>query len=135
MVTALTSLPMWDEIFKRWVDLLFWWLPRTEETRPAKAEENTPSASEQGAGRVPEEAVEQHIQKAEEVAADDFTVVKGIGPAVQEKLRSLRITTFGDLAKADPDDLVDQLKASLPVSKARVRGWTEAARERIGPRA
>jgi hypothetical protein len=39
---------MWDEIFKRWVDLLFWWVPRTEEKRPEKAEEGTPRASEQG---------------------------------------------------------------------------------------
>jgi predicted flap endonuclease-1-like 5' DNA nuclease len=69
-----------------------------------------------------------------EVVPDDLTVIKGIGLAVQEKLRSLGITTFRDLATADPDDLVDQLKASLPVSKARVRGWIEAARERTRAR-
>jgi hypothetical protein len=42
--------------------------------------------------------------------------------------------TFKDLARADPDHLVDQLKSSLPVSKARVRGWTEAARQRTEAR-
>jgi predicted flap endonuclease-1-like 5' DNA nuclease len=59
---------------------------------------------------------------------------QGIGPSVQEKLRSLGIMTFEDLARADPDRLVDQLKTSLPVSKARVRGWTEVARERTEAR-
>ena len=31
---------MWDDIFKRWIDLLFWWVPRTEETRPERASES-----------------------------------------------------------------------------------------------
>ena len=46
-----------------------------------------PNASEQGAGRVSEGSVEQHIQTAEEVVAADLTVVKGLGPAVQERLQ------------------------------------------------
>jgi predicted flap endonuclease-1-like 5' DNA nuclease len=121
---------MWNDLFKRWIDLLFWWVPRTEETRPEGAKEITPGASEQGASRVPEEAVEQQVPTAGEIVSDDLTVIKGIGPAVPEKLRSLGIATFKDLATADPDDLLDQLKASLPVSKARVRGWIKAARER-----
>ena len=122
---------MWDDIFKRWVDLLFCWVPRTEEPRPEKTEEGTPSASERGATRVPEEAVEP---TAEEVVPDDLTVIKGIGPAVQEKLRSLGIKTFRDLARADPEALTEQLKGPQPISKARVRGWIEAARERIRAR-
>jgi hypothetical protein len=80
---------MWDDIFKRWLDLIFWWVPRTEETRPESARESSPVASEQGASRVPEEAVEQQVPKAEKVVPDDLTVIKGIGPVVQRKLRSL----------------------------------------------
>jgi polyhydroxyalkanoate synthase len=125
---------MWNESFKRWIDLFFWWLPRKEQTPPEKAEESAPSVTEQSAGRGPEQAVEQQGEAVKEVIPDDLTVIKGIGLAVQEKLRSLGITTFRDLATADPDDLVDQLKASLPVSKARVRGWIEAARERTRAR-
>jgi predicted flap endonuclease-1-like 5' DNA nuclease len=125
---------MWDDIFKRWVDLLFWWVPRTEETRPERAKESTPGASVHGASRVPEEAVEQQVPTGEGVVPDDLTVIKGIGPAVQDKLRSLGITTFKDLATADPDDLAEQLKSFQPVSKARVHGWTEAARERTEAR-
>ena len=120
---------MWDDLFKRWIDLLFWWLPRNEEGPPEE---------EEGAGVTvghgPEKGVEQQLKAEKEVTPDDLTVIKGIGPSVQEKLRSLGIKTFNDLARADPDRLVDQLKTSLPVSKARVRGWTEVARERTEAR-
>jgi predicted flap endonuclease-1-like 5' DNA nuclease len=61
---------------------------------------------------------------------DDLTVIKGIGPAVQNKLRALGITTFADLAAANPDKLMEQLKGSQPLSRGRVHHWTEAARER-----
>jgi predicted flap endonuclease-1-like 5' DNA nuclease len=125
---------MWDDIFKRWIDLLFWWVPRTEETLPERADDGSAVASEQGASRVPEEAVEQQVPTAEEAARDDLTVIKGIGPAVQRKLRSLGIATFRDLATADADDLAEHLKGSQPVSKARVHGWIKVARERTGVR-
>ena len=115
---------MWTDLFKRWIDLLFWWLPRNEEGPPEE---------EEGAG-VTEQGVEQQVEAVKEVIPDDLTVIKGIGPSVQEKLRSLGIMTFEDLARADADRLVDQLKTSLPVSKARVRGWTEVTRERTEAR-
>jgi predicted flap endonuclease-1-like 5' DNA nuclease len=119
---------------QRWIDLLFWWVPWTEETRLETAKESTPGASAQDASRVPEEVVEQQVPTAEEVVPDDLTVIKGIGPAVQGKLRSLGITTFRDLATANPDDVAEQLKGSQPVSKARVHGWIKAARERTEAR-
>lgn len=124
---------MWDDLFKRWIDPLFWWLPRNEEGQPEEEEEGA-GVTEHGAGRGPEQGVEQQVEAVKEVIPDDLTVIKGIGPSIQEKLRSLGIMTFKDLARADPDSLVDQLKISLPVSKARVRGWTEAARERTEAR-
>jgi predicted flap endonuclease-1-like 5' DNA nuclease len=92
---------------QRWIDLLFWWVPWTEETRLETAKESTPGASAQDASRVPEEVVEQQVPTAEEVVPDDLTVIKGIGPAVQGKLRSLGITTFRDLATANPDDVAE----------------------------
>jgi predicted flap endonuclease-1-like 5' DNA nuclease len=124
---------MWNEIFRRWIDGLFWWLPRNERTPPEKEEEGA-GVTEHRAGRGPEQAVEQQVEAVKEVIPDDLTVIKGIGPSVQEKLRSLGIMTFEDLARADPDRLVDQLKTSLPISKARVRGWSEVARERTEAR-
>jgi predicted flap endonuclease-1-like 5' DNA nuclease len=78
--------------------------------------------------------MEQQVEALKEVIPNDLTGIKGIGPSVQEKLRSFGIMTFKDLARADPDRLVDQLKTLLPVSKARVRGWTEVARERTEAR-
>ena len=125
---------MWDDIFKRWVDLLFWWLPRAEETRPESADESSSGASAPDASRIPEEGLERQVPTAEAIGPDDLTAIKGIGPAVQEKLRSLGITTFRDLATANPDDLAEHLKGSQPVSKARVHGWTQAARERAEAR-
>ena len=57
-------------------------------------------------------------------------MIKGIGPAVQNKLRALGITTFADLAAADPDAILRGLKGSQPLTKGKVHAWTEAARER-----
>jgi hypothetical protein len=69
---------MWNEIFKRWIDLLFWWVPKDEAKPPEEAKERAPSATEQSAGREPE--------VVQQVVSDDLTVIKGIGPAIQEKL-------------------------------------------------
>jgi predicted flap endonuclease-1-like 5' DNA nuclease len=113
---------MWNEIFKRWIDLLFWWVPKDEAKPPEEAKERAPSATEQSAGREPE--------VVQQVVSDDLTVIKGIGPAIQEKLRALGIATFSDLARADPKALMERLKGAQPISEARVRGWTEAARQR-----
>lgn len=166
---------MLDSMIKRWLDLVFWWLPKSErsqseepkrshkppsaaaseesetverppapearpgatQTPPASAEERPATAQERPAAAPERPAAERPA--AERPAAppkpprpDDLTVIKGIGPAVQEKLRGLGIATFGDLAAADPDRLVDQLKGSQPISKARVEGWTQEARSRAG---
>jgi predicted flap endonuclease-1-like 5' DNA nuclease len=113
---------MWNEIFKRWIDLLFWWVPKDRAKPPEEAKERAPSATQQSAGREPE--------VAPQVVSDDLTVIKGIGPAIQEKLRALGIATFSDLARADPKPLTERLKGAQPISEARVRGWIEAARQR-----
>jgi predicted flap endonuclease-1-like 5' DNA nuclease len=116
---------MWNEIFKCWIDLLFWWVPKDGAKPPEEAKERAPRASQQSAGREPE--------VAQQVAFDDLTVIKGIGPAIQEKLRALGIATFSDLARADPKALKERLKGSQPISEARARGWTEVARKRVRP--
>jgi len=141
---------MLDSIIKRWLDLLFWWVPKNERSGPERGgrtpQASAPAAKEEAATR--DETVERPPAGAQRPApeppateppaaekvrpADDLTVIKGIGPAVQEKLRGLGIATFADLAAADPDRLVDQLKGSQPISKARVEGWTEQARARAG---
>jgi len=158
---------MLDSIIKRWLDLLFWWVPKNGRSGPERGgrtpQASAPAAKEEAATRdetverppaaaqrpAPEPPAAEKVRPApaedkptppaERPAApatpsapDDLTVIKGIGPAVQEKLRGLGIATFADLAAADPDRLVDQLKGSQPISKARVEGWTEQARARAG---
>ena len=61
---------MWNEIFKRWIDLLFWWVPKDEAKPPEEAKERAPSATEQSAGREPE--------VVQQVLSDDLTVIKGV---------------------------------------------------------
>ena len=119
---------MWDQIFKRWLDLAFWWLPK-----PEAAEQ--PSA--QASGPAPESATEPAASErpaTSDRAPDDLTVIKGIGPVVQQKLQALGIRTFDDLAAADPEALAEQLKGRQPISQTLVRGWTEAADQQTAAR-
>lgn len=154
---------MWDVMLRRWLDLLFWWVPRKEETppraeqaprarapepaarpaepgdrpapsqpaqRPAQAEGSGPRPAEPSARPAPKPGAAQPEKTVAPPVPDDLTVIKGIGPALQNKLRGIGITTFADLAAADPDAILRQLKGSQPLTKGRVRAWTEAARER-----
>lgn len=154
---------MWDVFVRRWLDLLFWWVPRKDVTRPGaeqaprpRAPEGAPRSAEPGARPAPPQTAQRQAQakggapKAAEPGArpapkpapaqpektvappvpDDLTEIKGIGPAMQNRLRALGITTFADLAAADPDQLMAQLKGAQPLSRGRVRHWTEAARQR-----
>jgi predicted flap endonuclease-1-like 5' DNA nuclease len=150
---------MWDVLLRRWLDLLFWWAPRKQQPpgaeparrdraaeaptrptetggRPAPSQPaRRPAQAKGGAARPGARPAAKPAPKEPEkpVAApvpDDLTQIKGIGPAMQNRLRSLGITTFADLAAADPDQLMSKLKGSQPLSLGRVRHWTEAARER-----
>ena len=65
---------------------------------------------------------------------DDLTVIKGIGPVVQTKLRSFGITSLAALAASDPEALAAKLKTSQPISTTRVKGWIEAAQDKTAGR-
>jgi predicted flap endonuclease-1-like 5' DNA nuclease len=118
---------MWDQIFRRWIDLVFWWLPKPEAAQrpPAQAPESAAESPPKPAAR---------DRAAADRAADDLTLIKGIGPAVQQKLHALGIRTFDDLAAADPETLTERLKGRQPISQTLVRGWTEAADQRAATR-
>ncbi len=137
---------MWEQTFKRWIDLVFWWLPKQEEAqpaprapepspvpapKPAAPQAKAPAPGAAGEGPAPERmptqaAAERAPQKR---APDDLTVIKGIGPVVQQKLQALGIRTFADLAAADADALAEQLKGRQPISRGQVQSWTKAADE------
>jgi large subunit ribosomal protein L21 len=113
---------MWDQMFRRWIDLVFWWMPRENRAAVQKDETAAPQNAEPRGSAAPRDAPRR--------VADDLTVIKGIGPAVQKKLIGLDNKTLSDLAEADPDALKDKLKGSQPISAAQVRAWTKAAGER-----
>jgi predicted flap endonuclease-1-like 5' DNA nuclease len=119
---------MWDQTFKRWIDLVFWWLPKPQAEQPARQAAKPPADS------APKQAAGDRTKAARDAAPDDLTVIKGIGPVVQQKLHALGIRTFDDLAAADPAKLVEQLKGRQPISEALVRGWTKAADQRTAAR-
>jgi predicted flap endonuclease-1-like 5' DNA nuclease len=98
--------------------------------RQAQAKSGAPRPAEPRARLSPKPPVKPEKPVAAPVP-DDLTEIKGIGPAMQNKLRALGITTFADLAAADPDQLMARLKGSQPLSLGRVRHWTEAARQRV----
>ena len=59
---------------------------------------------------------------------DDLTVIKGVGPVYQWKLRDAGFNTFKQLATADPD----QLRRMLDIKnwqRVKVESWTEQARD------
>ena len=150
---------MWEELFRRWSDLLFWWLPREQEqpqprketARPKQAEppvaeeapqarpaepvtkEPPPARPEKAPQPPTEEAPVPEPARPEQVEApDDLTVIKGIGPVMQDRLRSFGVATYRDLAAADPEALAEKLRAFQPISAGQVRRWVEAAREQAG---
>lgn len=57
--------------------------------------------------------------------ADDLTQIKGIGPAMADRLAKLNVTTFAALGAQDPDALRRQL-GGIPMSD--IPGWIDEAR-------
>ena len=146
---------MWSDLFKRWLDALFWWLPkdepgkekrgetqaRTEPKNEASTEDQnrehgsepvtsaTASPPEPPASPQEPEPVPREASSAKE--GDDLSEVKGIGPAMQDRLRAMGIASFADLAAVDADELTEKLKADrVVISRDRVQAWVSAARER-----
>ena len=122
---------MWADFCKRWFDLCCWWLPTPKDEQKSDAETKTLlTMADEVSTEVKTTGCEEGVASDED-DADDLTVIKGIGPAVQTKLRSFGVTSLAALAAADPEALAAKLKASQPISSARVKGWIAAAQDQI----
>lgn len=66
-----------------------------------------------------------------EGTGEDFRAIKGVGVALALRLRAAGLDTMGDLAAADPDELVVRLTGVRALSAARIVGWIAQARERV----
>ena len=121
---------MLADFYRRWLDLCFQWLPKAKDGRESGATTDRPRSSAESSSSNDETIEGRNDGSLQDSAADDLTVIKGVGPATMIKLRGAGITSFADLAASDPDDLARRLGASQPISATRVKSWIEAAQER-----
>ena len=66
-------------------------------------------------------------QTLREIADNDLTVIKGIGPVFATKLREMGVETFSALAEASPAEIAGRLAAP----ESRVAEWIDEAQKRL----
>lgn len=125
---------MWADFFKRWLDLCFWWLPKTKGEGESAADLDRPHAMAESLSADLKASEREAGEDARSADADDLTVIKGIGSATQRKLSTFGIKTLADLAASDPEKLFAKLSSSQPISAARVKRWIKAAQDRTAGR-
>ena len=125
---------MWADFCKRWFDLCRCWLPTTKDEQTSDAEaKQSPTMADEVSTDLRTAGGEVSVGP-EAADANDLTVIKGVGPVVQTKLRSFGITSLAALAASDPEALAAKLKTSQPISTTRVTGWIEAAQDNTAGR-
>ncbi len=102
-----------------------WWVSRKGQAEGGAAEreahhEAHPEAQHAHAEHAPQ-------AEAQKARADDLTLLEGIGPKVASVLKEAGITTFAQLASADPAHLGSVLRAAN-LQMMDPRGWIEQAR-------
>lgn len=75
--------------------------------------------------RTPPPPPEPHEEPTTDELGDDLTRVNGIGPVYAKRLAEIGVSTFAELAAADPADLVS--RADLP--EERLADWINQAGE------
>ena len=132
---------MWNDLMRRWMELAFWWVPGSrEETDHPGSESQTPTPRPQATPKAPTapepaptDAAESASQPEAAASATPrvgpaLTQIKGIGPAMVQRLGDVGIHSAAELAGADAATLTEQLKAGgAVVSQERVAGWIAAA--------
>lgn len=74
------------------------------------------------------EALRKEFDSYQRSHPDNLTVIKGIGPVYQWKLRDVGINTFKQLANADPDH-VRRLLDIKKWQRVNIEAWVEQARD------
>ncbi len=102
--------------------------PANRQTGPAK---KRPAGTKPKAAEPKAAAPKTAAPKAAPASQpDDLTTIKGLGPAMQQKLASVGVTSFAELAGADAQELTDKLKPlQRTVKREAVEAWIAAARE------
>jgi predicted flap endonuclease-1-like 5' DNA nuclease len=77
---------MWEELVRRWIDLVFWWWPRGHGEPPKGPESAAPAREDERPRGAAEEAGVPWVEAQEEIVPDDLSVIKGIGPVLQDRL-------------------------------------------------
>jgi NAD(P) transhydrogenase subunit alpha len=96
----------------------------------SKAESGLAPVAELGESEPgPEPGVEPGVEPGPEQEPDDFTLIDGIGPALQKRLRGFGVRYFSDLAALDADG-IERLAAQLELDDEIVQSdWVgQAAR-------
>jgi predicted flap endonuclease-1-like 5' DNA nuclease len=60
--------------------------------------------------------------------SDDLTKIKGIGPKTALSLAQIGITSYGNLASADAQDIKNRLEGTA-LSLKKIQDWIQAAKE------
>lgn len=74
------------------------------------------------------DSVHDDFDRYQRYHPDDLTVIKGIGPVYQRKLREIGFNTYRQLVEADPD----RIRRMLDIQKwqrVNVESWIEQARD------
>lgn len=102
-----------------------WWVSRKGQAEGGAAEREAHHEAHHEA----QHAHAEHAPQAEahKATADDLTIIEGIGPKVASVLKEAGITTFAQLASADPAHLESVLRAAN-LQMMDPRGWIEQAR-------
>ncbi len=95
------------------------------ETEPQPAAE--PAAEEAPAETEPQPTAEPAAEEAP-AEPDDLKIIEGIGPKVSAALIEMGITTFAQVAQADPEELEKRLKAAgVRIISGAPATWPEQA--------
>jgi len=96
-------------------------------TRVAKYEATAKAIREKAAGSESETPAESGGEErgGDPDDEDDLTALKGIGPAIDKKLKAAGVRTFHDLSEAT-DEVLDGVKKGMAMS-AKTKGWRKAA--------